>query len=37
MKVNGSVFLYSKTINEDKVYQEKYKFKVPDQSNYVRL
>lgn len=35
--VNGSVFLYSKTINEDQVYQKKYGFKVPEPSGYVRL
>lgn len=37
MKHNGSVFCYSKTINEDKVYQQKYNFKVPETSDYVRL
>lgn len=37
IKTNGSVFLFSKTINEDKIYQQKYKFKVPEKSDYVRL
>lgn len=37
IKKNGSVFLFSKTINEDKFYQEKYGFKVPEESEYVRL
>lgn len=38
MKETGSLFLYSKTINEDLVFQEKYKFQVPvaDQK-FVRL
>lgn len=37
MKKNGSIFLFSKTINEDLVYQEKYQFKVPEKSDYIRL
>lgn len=37
VKHNGTVFLYSKTINTDQVYQEKYQYKVPEKSNYVRL
>lgn len=36
-RTNGSVFMYSKTINEDKLYQEKYGFKVPEKSDYIRL
>lgn len=37
MKTNKSIFLFSKTINEDKVYQERYQFKVPDKTDLVRL
>ena len=36
-KHNGSVFLYSKTINTDFVYQEKYDYQLPEKSDYVRL
>lgn len=37
INTNGSVFIFSKTINEDKVYQKKYEFEVPEKSDYVRL
>jgi len=37
IKENGSVFVFSKTINDDKVYQKKYAFNVPEKSDYVRL
>lgn len=36
-KTNGSVFLFSKTINEDTLYQEKYGYKVPEKSDLIRL
>jgi hypothetical protein len=38
MQHNGSLFFYSKTINEDKRYQQKYDFTVPPaNSKYIRL
>jgi hypothetical protein len=37
MTEKKSIFLFSKTINEDVLYQEKYDFKVPEKSDYVRL
>ena len=36
-QTTGGIFLYSKTINEDYAAQEKYQFKVPQESEYVRL
>jgi hypothetical protein len=37
MPITGSLFFYSKTINQDKNYQQKYNFQVPENTEFVWL